>query len=204
MFYVAGNNFYIIVEGEVDVYKSKKTSSSNVENLEDTFQGNANEELLTTLKKGQYFGEKALLKEDVRQASCVSKTSVTCLTLGREDFIDMVGALDDPAAGLGSTRRAGGGANDVSSRKADSNASDDKTKALLTSTTASAEQSVASNQKKYVLSQFTLLRIIGKGAFGHVKIAFYQSTPRGELIVLIMLLIICYFKLLLTKMFMNN
>ena len=156
------------------MYKSKKSSSSS-DHPEDTFRGNANEEHLATLKKGQYFGEKALLKEDVRQASCVSKTSVTCLTLGRDDFIDMVGALDDPAAGLGSTRRAGGGANETSSRKVDSSLSDDKAKAIVSST-----EPVALNQKKYVLTQFTLMRIIGKGAFGHVKIAFFQATPRGK------------------------
>lgn len=75
-----GDHFYIIAEGTVDVHRTDETGK-------DTH--------LTTLKQGAYFGEKALLKEDVRQASCIAASKVTCLTLGRDDFIDMMGTVDE-------------------------------------------------------------------------------------------------------------
>jgi CRP-like cAMP-binding protein len=53
------------------------------------------EEKLAVLKQGNYFGEQALLREDVRQASCFAESKVTCLTLGtghwalgREDLME--------------------------------------------------------------------------------------------------------------------
>jgi hypothetical protein len=75
-----GDNFYIIAEGDVGVYRCEPGGQ---------------EMKLTVLHQGDYFGEKALLKEDVRQASCIAETKVTCLTLGRDDFIEMLGSLDD-------------------------------------------------------------------------------------------------------------
>jgi hypothetical protein len=75
-----GDNFYIIASGEVGVYRTGD---------------NGREQKLTVLKQGAYFGEKALLKEDVRQASCIAESKVVCLTLGRDDFIDMMGSFDD-------------------------------------------------------------------------------------------------------------
>ena len=74
-----GDHFYIIAEGNVGVFRTI----------------NDKEEKLTVLKQGDYFGEKALIHEDVRQASCVAESKVVCLSLGREDFIDMMGSLDD-------------------------------------------------------------------------------------------------------------
>ena len=76
----AGDHFYIIADGEVGVYKTDEVGKDTK---------------LTQLRVGAYFGEKALLSEDVRQASCIAETKVTCLTLGREDFIDMMGTVDD-------------------------------------------------------------------------------------------------------------
>lgn len=75
-----GDHFYIIAEGEVGVYRT---------------EADGKEVKLATLRQGAYFGEKALLKEDVRQASCIAESKVTCLTLGRDDFIDMMGTIDD-------------------------------------------------------------------------------------------------------------
>jgi hypothetical protein len=75
-----GDNFYIIAQGDVGVFRTDD-------------QGK--EKKLTTLHQGGYFGEKALLREDVRQASCIAESKVVCLTLGREDFIDMMGSMDE-------------------------------------------------------------------------------------------------------------
>ena len=75
-----GDQFYIIAEGDVGVFRADEAGV---------------EKKLTTLHQGGYFGEKALLKEDVRQASCKAESKVTVLTLGREDFIDMIGTMDE-------------------------------------------------------------------------------------------------------------
>jgi hypothetical protein len=76
-----GDHFYIISEGSVGVYQT---------------QAGGEEKKLTTLVKGAYFGEKALLSEDVRGATCMAEgDKVTCLTLERADFIDMLGSFDD-------------------------------------------------------------------------------------------------------------
>ena len=75
-----GDHFYIIANGDVGVFKSKDGGP---------------DEKVVTLTTGGYFGEKALLSEDVRQASCIAESKVTCLTLSREDFIDMMGTIDE-------------------------------------------------------------------------------------------------------------
>eukprot|EP01038_Epipyxis_sp_PR26KG_P004633 gene4633-6512_t len=75
-----GDQFYIIAEGDVGVYRSDDSGK---------------ETKLTVLHQGGYFGEKALLKEDVRQASCIAESKVLVLTLGRDDFIDMMGSVEE-------------------------------------------------------------------------------------------------------------
>lgn len=74
-----GDHFYIISNGDVGVFKTVK----------------GKEEKQVTLTTGAYFGEKALLSEDVRSASCIAESKVSCLTLAREDFIDMMGTIDE-------------------------------------------------------------------------------------------------------------
>jgi serine/threonine protein kinase len=75
-----GDHFYIIAEGSVNVFVAGSDGK---------------EEKVAILRQGDYFGEKALLHEDVRQASCIADTDVICLSLEREDFINMMGTLDD-------------------------------------------------------------------------------------------------------------
>ena len=74
-----GDAFYMIEEGLVDVY----------------ITGKNNGQPLVSLKKGTFFGEKALLSSDVRTATCVAQNNVKCLVLGREDFVRMLGNLGD-------------------------------------------------------------------------------------------------------------
>ena len=80
-----GDNFYIIADGQVRVFTTDKDSGA--------------ESTKVVLERGSYFGEAALLKEDVRQASCIAVSKVTCLTLGREDFIDILGPFEDILSG---------------------------------------------------------------------------------------------------------
>jgi serine/threonine protein kinase len=50
---------------------------------------------VSTLNEGQYFGEKALMSEEVRAATCVATSKVTCLSLGRNQFKERLGKLQD-------------------------------------------------------------------------------------------------------------
>ena len=73
-----GDIFYLIESGSVDVFKK-----------------DARDKPITTLKSGQFFGERALLTEDVRQATCIATEDVKCLFLMRQDFNLMLGDLQD-------------------------------------------------------------------------------------------------------------
>jgi len=73
-----GDIFYLIESGSVDVFKK-----------------DIGDKPITTLTTGQFFGEKALLTEDVRQATCIATSEVQCLFLMREDFNLMLGDLQD-------------------------------------------------------------------------------------------------------------
>jgi CRP-like cAMP-binding protein len=89
-----GDYFYIISEGQVDVWQESTTPIAdeiNGASSKHHLLGNK----LATLKRGDYFGEKALLADDVRQASCVAVGKVICLSLSRDDFIAMIGSWQD-------------------------------------------------------------------------------------------------------------
>jgi len=75
-----GDLFYLVVDGNVGVYVAN----------------DGNESKVASLSKGTYFGEKALLSDDKRGASCVAEDGpVTVLSLGREDFVDMLGSFEE-------------------------------------------------------------------------------------------------------------
>jgi tRNA A-37 threonylcarbamoyl transferase component Bud32 len=75
-----GDEFFIILDGSVSVYVADKGGS---------------ETKVATLSKGDYFGEKALLSSDVRGATCIADSLVTCLTLERDEFLSMFGSFDE-------------------------------------------------------------------------------------------------------------
>lgn len=78
-----GEKFYIIACGNVDV--CKENDAGNVVKIQ-------------TLNKVGYFGEQALLKNDIRQASCIAASGVTCMTLERHAFVELLGSLEDLVA----------------------------------------------------------------------------------------------------------
>ncbi|CDR44283.1 CYFA0S14e01640g1_1 [Cyberlindnera fabianii] len=67
-----GENFYLIENGEAEVSKSA-------------------EGVLTKLKRGDYFGEVALLNDTPRQASVIATTAVEVATLGKSGFQRLLG-----------------------------------------------------------------------------------------------------------------
>jgi len=70
-----GDYFYIIAEGEVAV------SIDGAEKAK--------------LEAGKYFGEKALLSEDTRAATCTAAARTICLSINREHFVELLGALSE-------------------------------------------------------------------------------------------------------------
>ena len=81
-----GDTFYIVSEGQVDVTQDvhAKDGGTNTETI-----------FIRTMKRGDYFGEKALLENHaLRTANVVAKSgSVTCLCLEREDFVRLIGVV---------------------------------------------------------------------------------------------------------------
>lgn len=115
-----GDIFYVITKGSVAVTKRGQK--------------------LVDLDVNSFFGEKALLSSDTRQATCTADTDVECLTLLREDFVLLLGNLEDLLAG----RRKMG-------RKSESFA-------------------VKADKTTYTMSDFEKGGVLGEGAFGKVNL----------------------------------
>jgi len=78
----AGNTFYVMYEGSVDIEKDGKVIANKV----------ASQKLQTA----EFFGEKALMENEPRGATVVVKSSsAKCLVLDRESFEMLLGPLKD-------------------------------------------------------------------------------------------------------------
>ncbi|XP_062237306.1 cGMP-dependent protein kinase 2 [Platichthys flesus] len=77
-----GSTFYIIAQGKVKV-----TQTTEAHKVPQT---------INTLHKGDYFGEKALISDDVRSANIVAEENgVECLVIDRETFDQTVGTFNE-------------------------------------------------------------------------------------------------------------
>ncbi|XP_058891262.1 cGMP-dependent protein kinase 2 [Acipenser ruthenus] len=77
-----GNTFFIIAVGEVCVTQ--------------TMDGSLDPQEIKTLGVGDYFGEKALISEDVRSANIIANENDTqCLVVDRDTFNQMVGTYEE-------------------------------------------------------------------------------------------------------------
>ncbi|XP_072289766.1 cGMP-dependent protein kinase 2-like [Eucyclogobius newberryi] len=77
-----GSTFYIIAQGKVAVTQST--------------EGGRSPQLINTLQMGDYFGEKALISDDVRSANIVAdEDNVECLVIDRETFDQTVGTFSE-------------------------------------------------------------------------------------------------------------
>jgi len=125
-----GDAFYIIQSGSVDVF----TRENGVKPV-------------ASLEQGHFFGERALISEDVRQATCIATSDVKCLTLTREDFVRMLGNLQDLI-------------------------DDDKRISSATNKEGSDEEVRAPLPPRhlYQLEDLEIKRTLGMGAFGRVKL----------------------------------
>ena len=76
-----GENFYIVVGGEAKATKRIDGSSSPVEVLR--------------YKRGDYFGELALLNDKPRAANVIALGDLRVVTLDRDSFVRLLGPCDD-------------------------------------------------------------------------------------------------------------
>uniref|UniRef100_A0A668AIT6 cGMP-dependent protein kinase n=1 Tax=Myripristis murdjan TaxID=586833 RepID=A0A668AIT6_9TELE len=82
-----GNTFFIIAKGEVSVTQ--------------TTEGFTEPQEIKILGVGDYFGEKALISEDVRSANIICNENDTqCLVVDRDNFNQMVGTYEELQAYL--------------------------------------------------------------------------------------------------------
>ena len=86
-----GDDFFIIADGEVLVKKQTAEGGSVTLNM---------------LSKGQFFGERSLLKGEPRNATIEAMSSVRCLALTREHFNEVLGPLNDILAQASKVRDA--------------------------------------------------------------------------------------------------
>lgn len=130
----SGDVFYMIESGTVDVFKTE-----------------SGDEAIAHLTSGHFFGEKALLSEDVRQATCIASSDVKCLTLMREDFVRMLGNLQD----LIGSDHVEAPSNATASDQATQKVEQDMRRMTLS--------------HSYDLNDLQTGRTLGIGAFGRVK-----------------------------------
>ena len=147
-----GDYFYIVEEGEVGIYKHEDSACNDEVDASTVTQPGP----LAVLKPGAYFGEKALLAEDKRQASCIAESTVKCLTLARDDFVMMLGNLDDLIAGTRGDD-AHGAPEAVAEEKPELPRNEDEV---------------------FSFDNLNVIQTLGCGAFGRVKLV--QSTVDGK------------------------
>ncbi|CAM9896563.1 unnamed protein product [Ectocarpus sp. 6 AP-2014] len=157
-----GHFFYIVKSGEIAVHKREEVEGGDVEDSSPGAGDGAGGEggggrdgmgpQVSTLKAGSYFGERALLSDETRKATCVATGPTVCLSLGREDFSSVLGPLEDimsKAAGLerpaASAPSAGSGDHYLETKPEDLEA----------------------------------IRSLGEGAFGNVMLVLHKPTGRA-------------------------
>ncbi|KAL7462803.1 hypothetical protein ACHAXS_003178 [Conticribra weissflogii] len=130
-----GDVFYIITFGEVDVYKKSQGSKK-----------------IATLGNHSFFGERALLGSDTRQATCIASSAVQCLTLTREDFTIMLGNLEDLLSGKTS---------------------------VVEESMVTKKPSAATSCTNFTMNDLEVRGVLGEGAFGKVNLV--KAKTNGQL-----------------------
>lgn len=134
-----GDDFYIVFKGTVDVFKTENGEIKKVQEC----------------KPGDYFGELALLSEDMRAASCVANGPVTLLVLDRQHFEDMIGSLHEYAE------------------------SGDKSPRSKAATT-SVKPNDGSDKVDIKFADLEKVGVLGEGAFGRVSLVKQKNSPDGK------------------------
>jgi len=134
----AGNRFYIVKSGEVEGVMTGEKA--------ETFK----------LTRGEFFGERALLKNEPRAATMTAKTQVCCLVLSRDDFTILMGPLQD-----------------MLNRQADEYKKSPSTRNLINTKIAVREETRYPSLEELEKST---IGILGTGAFGTVTLVMDYKT----------------------------
>ncbi|TYZ67801.1 hypothetical protein PybrP1_001789 [[Pythium] brassicae (nom. inval.)] len=149
-----GEHFYIITTGEIIVTQRDADSGAELQ--------------IRTMRAGDHFGEMALFKDETRSATCTAGTHVQCLTLGRENFILMLGTIQElmdrePPQADRKQRTLSGAA---FARKASAEQLDDA--------------HAGADEYKYYMAiqkdELEILQTLGRGAFGRVKLVRHAAS----------------------------
>lgn len=66
---------FLITKGQVQIIQARKDGKSDV---------------VAVLNRGEYFGEMGVIDDKPRSATVVAKGPVTCMSVGRDEFMDML------------------------------------------------------------------------------------------------------------------
>ena len=138
-----GNAFFLVKSGELDVHKG--------------------EEKVARLKRGDFFGEAALLTHETRNASVFAATDCVCFVLTKEVFDELLGPLHEIIKDSASQR---------------TQANKEKTRAATEALEKRATAAMADLDISQGAAEFDVLEILGRGAFGTVKLARHKKTGR--------------------------
>ncbi|KAJ8609144.1 hypothetical protein CTAYLR_006062 [Chrysophaeum taylorii] len=172
-----GNHFYLIESGEVSVHKNLPSSCRRMSVV-------LAENRVTNIAAGGYFGELALINEDVRAASVKAVTDCRLLTLSRADFIQHLGSLSELLAeahdleATGEDRRT----SKLAEKKYDGQEEDEEhenndpyagivAKARKTTTTTTIDE-----DRGVGIHDFDVLGTLGRGSFGTVRLVRHSRS----------------------------
>jgi CRP-like cAMP-binding protein len=168
-----GDDFYIIADGEVLI--KKNTDAGPV--------------TLNMLSKGQFFGERALLCGEPRNATVEAMSNVQCLALSRDSFDVVLGPLGDILSQASKVRDAdtmekigpqaapasGGGATAATTLSMERGRTPGGASASAAAAPVTLESSLDSS---IVMSDLETLTTIGTGTFGRVYMVEHRPTMR--------------------------
>lgn len=154
-----GNHFYIIESGEVSVHKNPANSGRRASVVADC-------NCVATIEAGGYFGELALINEDVRAASVKAVTDCTLLTLSRIDFVAHLGSFSERLAeahhleeGKDQARR--------SNQEDDSGAPTEDCNKMVSRAAGGSEVDI---------KDLVVLGTLGQGSFGTVRLVKHSNS----------------------------
>lgn len=127
-----GDSFYILKVGHV---VARKVIDGKMKQVMEYKRG------------GDYFGERAILKDVARAATCTAVALSTCLVLKRDVFELLLGPLRDLMNRTMEAKYGEGGADD-----------------------AGADADAMAHHTRFSLADFKTVGILGKGSFGSVKL----------------------------------
>ena len=143
-----GSRFYIINEGEVRCMIPSKTIPGQTEEI-------------ARLHPQQFFGERALVTNETRDADVIACGTVECLVLDRKSFQVLMADLKDDITGEMQSRKA------VDNQRSEAEATAD----LRTSNFNMDDFLIDGHEfTDYKLEDLKSLRTVGTGTFGRVKL----------------------------------